>query len=136
MRIPWNAIQTAVYGVLVADGDVGALVGDRIYDYLPAPPLTFPFITLGEFESETLEDKAGMQAPSLTIEARSIQKGKKEVNDILDAVCKALGGVRLSLSGFTVYSAGLVSSSGGDVEQWEDETVVNVGFVRIRWFIK
>lgn len=135
MRIPWNALQKATVEALLADSTLSALVGSRVYDYLPET-IEFPFVTIAEFESEGILDKAGLQSPTLTIEARSAERGKKEVNDCLDAIATALGSVRLSVDGFTVYTAGLLDSAGGDIERWDNGQLVHVGFVRIRWSIK
>ena len=45
---PAYAIQIAVAASLLADAGVSALVGPRVYDTPPPPPITTPYLTIGD----------------------------------------------------------------------------------------
>jgi len=97
MTHPALALQKAVVAALVADGAVGALIGDRVYD---APPrdAAFPYVTIGgtrvEDWSTGTEDGAEIR---LTLEVWSRERGKRECHEILETVEAALHQAALSL---------------------------------------
>ena len=45
---PSLGIQGAFVAALKADPDVAAIVGDRVYDRVPGPDPTFPYVMLGD----------------------------------------------------------------------------------------
>lgn len=84
------ALQGAIVATLKADADVGALVGDRIYDHVP-PTAVLPYISMGPDTTEP--DLANCYEGSIhtvQVDAWSEQPGFPEVKRIAAAVRKAL----------------------------------------------
>lgn len=90
MSASWE-LQTLIYGRLMADTGVQALVADRIYDRAPEG-VQFPYISFGP--SDVVEDDAECiigRTETLQIDCWSrYQGGFKEVKNVADAVKKAL----------------------------------------------
>ncbi|UXX81638.1 DUF3168 domain-containing protein [Roseovarius pelagicus] len=53
------ALQAAIYGRLTSDAAIGALVGDAIYDALPAGPLPDTYVALGPEDVRDRSDASG-----------------------------------------------------------------------------
>jgi len=91
MASPSVELQTLIFDALVADADVGALVGDRIYDGVPEEP-TFPYLSFGPSDwSEENADcitarREAVQIDCWTRDSRRLWK----VKEIADAVYAAL----------------------------------------------
>lgn len=104
MPHPSLALQKAVFAALVADGGVGALVGDRIYD---APPrdAAFPYVTFGDARvgdwSTGTEDGAEHR---LTLYVWSRERGKTECWAVVEAVRAALHEAALELDGHALVN--------------------------------
>jgi hypothetical protein len=98
------ALQKAVYAAIVADDDVGALIGDRIYDLAPRNAV-FPYVTIGQ---TTLADwSTGTEAGAehrLTLDVWSRQGGKSECHAIADAIRAALHDAALALTGHALVN--------------------------------
>lgn len=45
---PAYAVQIAVAAALLADGDLKVLIGLRVYDTPPPPPVPTPYVTIGD----------------------------------------------------------------------------------------
>lgn len=92
------ALQKAIYDALVADVDVGALIGDRIYDRMPSIG-TFPCATFGP--TQQLEDDADCitgEEHFIQLDCWSEDQGRLiGCKRIVDAVKAALHGAALSL---------------------------------------
>lgn len=89
---PANDLQKAVYQILIADADVSALVGARVFDTVPGDGHTTPYITFGPSDEIGMEMN-GIEAAehSLQIDVWSEKKGGfKECKAITFAVKKAL----------------------------------------------
>ena len=93
------AVQSAVYGVLVADAGVTALVGARVYDHVPSNAV-FPYLSIGEAEAEPFDDKtkSGMMQ-ALEIHTWSRARGATETKDVMAAVAAALHRAGLTVTG-------------------------------------
>lgn len=93
-------LQKAVYGALVANADLAAVLGGaRIYDEVPRGA-TFPYITVGA--TTTRDWSTGTEEGAehtLTLTAWSKSPGAREVHLALDAVRAALSEAALSISG-------------------------------------
>jgi len=106
MTHPSLALQKAVFAALVADGGVGALIGDRLYD---APPRDagFPYASFGE--ARTLDWSTGTEEGAehrLTLHVWSRERGKSECLAVMEAVEAALRDATLTLDGHALVNLG------------------------------
>ena len=98
------ALQKAVYGALITDAGVAALVGNRIFD---GPPrnLAFPSVTFGDTRSAdwstATEDGAEHR---LQLHAWSRERGKAECWAVLDAIRAALAAGGLEPDGHALVN--------------------------------
>ena len=90
MTHPSFALQKALFAALVADGALGALIADRIYD---APPrdAVFPYVTLGDARVAdwSTSTEAGAEH-RVVLHVWSRERGKKEAYAVIEAVEAAL----------------------------------------------
>lgn len=107
-------LQEAVYGRLVADTDLAALVGDRIYDAPPhfadddAPDQ--PWITLGDERVDDWSTKDGVGAVHvLTIAVHAPARGFAEAKRVAGAVSDALLSAELGPSRGAVVHIGFIN---------------------------
>lgn len=104
MTYPALALQKAVFAALVADGAVGALVGDRIHDAAPRNAV-FPYVSLGEASlvdwSTGSEDGAEHR---LVLHVWSRERGKSESYAILEALRARLHDATLELEGHALVN--------------------------------
>lgn len=98
-------VQKAVRSKLAAASGVTALVSTRIYDELPASEPTYPYIQFGEMLTERFDVKesAGWDV-ELTLHVWSRGRGKKQAQDVLDAIEAALNRGTLTVTGYAVVS--------------------------------
>lgn len=90
-----NKLQTAVYAALKSEPTLTALVGSRIYDDVPHSQETttpaFPYVTIGEqTEVEAGADDIDLVDMTITLHCWSRAAGKKEAQDIMHAMRRAL----------------------------------------------
>ncbi|MGU3495931.1 DUF3168 domain-containing protein [Xanthobacteraceae bacterium A53D] len=88
---PSEALHLAIRDRLVADAAVAALLGNRIYDHVPATA-GYPYAEFGEFQE--LEDASDCIEGSeiyVTFHAWSQVEGTTEAKRIAAAIKKALG---------------------------------------------
>lgn len=88
---PSNAIQAFIVQTLLADAEVAAIVGDRVWDDIPAEP-TYPYCALGPSyrnpdDAECIRGRE--HYVQIDCEVRS-QGRRDEVNDLTDVVEAAL----------------------------------------------
>ncbi|GGW23991.1 hypothetical protein GCM10011452_09210 [Gemmobacter lanyuensis] len=93
-----NALQRAIYELLIGDAAVSAFVGDRVCD---APPSTVqsPCITFGPSDvvfDEEVCSSGRVETVQLDLWSDA-QDGKREVKAMCDAVKRALDGAEPSL---------------------------------------
>ena len=93
------ALQTAVYGRLQADPGLEAMVGDAIFDALPAGPLPELYIALGPEKAEEASDKSGRGAwHEFTVSVVTEVSGFLGAKTAAGAISDALDGADLPLS--------------------------------------
>lgn len=98
MTAPDYALQDAVFDALVADAGVGALIGDRIYDRVPAEPV-FPYCSFGPSDiTDVSDDCTDAWEIFLQIDCWSRAVGFPEVRQIAKAVRDALHDAELTLT--------------------------------------
>lgn len=120
-------LQVAVVTALKADAGVTALIGQRVYDYVPEDDVSYPFVSLGD---DTVEDDGtksfDMAEIHFTVHAWDTgdrnaasggYRGRKRVKQILDAVAAVLHHGSLTLTGHTLVEMHL---SYGEIAQEPD----------------
>lgn len=123
MASPAWELQKAVYGKLVANAGLTALLGGpRVYDDVPRGA-AFPYVTFGP---STVRDwSTGTEAGSehlFTLRVWSKAGGEREVHLVLDALRAALHEASLTLSGHRLVSLRHEASEaarGGDGETYQ-----------------
>lgn len=89
-------LQAALHTRLVSTPAVAARVGDRIYDHVPVPSETFPYIVLDEADSEYAGDKdVHGERVEPTVHVWSRHEGKREASEILEQVRLAIASAPL-----------------------------------------
>jgi hypothetical protein len=106
-----SALQTAVVTKLKVDSGVDALVGDRIYDNVPASP-TFPYLSLGseQVEPDRAECITGFIV-HFQIDAWSRTVGFPQVKQISSAIIAALNDAALTVTGHRLVDLYLENES-------------------------
>ncbi len=109
MSDPSLPLQAALIATLLADADVKALVGKRIYDEVPDDKKrtadtgkAFPYVSLGD--TQVLPDKADCIDGTevfVQIDAWSTAPGYPEVKRIGAAIVDALDDQELTVEGYT-----------------------------------
>jgi len=98
-------LQKAVLAKMLATGGVTALVGARIYDELPAAEPTYPYVHLGEMMTDRFDTKDGAGWDvELTLHVWSRYRGKKQTQDVLDALEVALNRAVLTVTGYAAVN--------------------------------
>ena len=86
-----QALQMAVYGALVADPTLSALVGTAIYDELPPGPVEGTYVSLGAEDVRDLSaGDGGLAAHSFGVSVVSASEGFSEAKAVAAAVSDAL----------------------------------------------
>ncbi|KEP71671.1 DUF3168 domain-containing protein [Thioclava sp. BHET1] len=85
------ALQAAIYQRLQEDAELGALVGDAIYDAVPAGTVTGTFVSLGPEDARDASDKTGDGAVhdfivSVVTDEAGFQLAKQVAEAISDAL--------------------------------------------------
>ena len=85
------ALQAAIYQALAADAGLSALVGDAIYDAVPAGGLPATYVSLGPEEVTDRSDQSGSGAVHrFTVSVVTGQAGFAAAKTVAAAVCDAL----------------------------------------------
>jgi len=105
MSSPAWELQKAVYGALVADAALVALLGGaRVYDEVPRGA-AFPYVSFGPSNVRDWSTGTETGAEHLfTLRAWSKAGGEKEVHRVLEAVRAALHEAALTLDGYRLVS--------------------------------
>ena len=91
------ALQTALVSAIAADGDLTALISDRIYDFVPADPI-FPFCRLGPMATAPFEgDCIDGNEIRLTVHGFTKDYGRASASDLAAALVNLLGRTTLDL---------------------------------------
>jgi hypothetical protein len=96
------ALQQAIFTALSASSDLQALIGNRLFDFVP-PDSAFPYAVLGDGSetdwSTAIEDGTEHAAQ---IDVWSREPGHKEAKLIADVVRATLNNAALAVSGATL----------------------------------
>jgi len=108
-------LQQALTARLAGDAGVQALIGNpvRLYDALPADPVIFPYVVIGEAGAMSFDTKseAGMvHRPS--VHSWSRYRGLKEIKLLMAAIASALVDAPLTIAGHHLV---LIDFAGSDV---------------------
>jgi hypothetical protein len=96
------ALQQAIFAVLSASGDLQALIGGRLFDYVPRDS-AFPYVALGggsEADWSTATEDGAEHAVQIDVWSRST--GHKEAKQIADIIRETLNNAALTISGATL----------------------------------
>lgn len=99
MSAPANELQAAIYGILQADADLTAIVGDRIFDRVPKAGDVPPYVTFGPAD-EVNNDADCIDAAdhALQIDVWSEKQGGfKEAKEIAFLIKRAVHEVEFDL---------------------------------------
>nr|DAX11286.1 MAG TPA: hypothetical protein [Bacteriophage sp.] len=104
-RIPFNEIQKGLYQLLHKGQTI------PVYDSIPDGTEIMPYIWLGEFHGTPAEENKTvvMHQVSQQLHIWSAQKGKKEVNSIMNDVVTLLTKYQLSMDGFRQVGTATIS---------------------------
>lgn len=94
-----GALQTAIYGHLVADAQISTLVGTAIYDALPVGELPETCVLLGTEDTLDRSSKTSAAAEHrLVISVVTSSAGFARAKLVAAAICDALDAAELSLN--------------------------------------
>ena len=102
-----SALQGAVYQALTADGPLGGLVGDAIYDALPSGRVPDLYVSLGPETVKDASDKSGHGAEHrFTVSVMSTAPGFATAKSVAAAICDVLVDADLALDRGRLVSLG------------------------------
>ena len=123
-----SEVQKAIFGTLVEDASVNALVGARVYDRVPETT-PFPYLTFGRtgvYDWSTGTEIGTEQI--ITLHAWSKAKGNKEALELIEAVRARLEDATLPLAGHVMVNLRLEYSE----VRFDEDLAVHHGLVRFR----
>ena len=95
------ALQQALFAALSASSDLTALIGSRIFDFVP-PDSAFPYVILGdgsEADWSTATEDGSEHA--IQVDVWSREPGHREAKQIGDVIRATLNNAALAVSGAT-----------------------------------
>ena len=95
-----HRLMEAVYGVLVADGELdGVLAGGKVFDHVPRAA-GYPFVSFGDCESRAVDgDAVPAELHRLEVFVHSRAPGRAEASAIATRVAALLDGATPALTG-------------------------------------
>jgi len=130
---PGWELQKDEYAILGADATLTA-AGWTIYDY-PPEDASFPYIVIGEMTDAPQYDKlSAAHEVTSSFHMWSEYKGRKEIQQGIDALAQALTGGSFSLTGWTVVIAEL-DGSAPIIREINEDRILHHGIPRIRYLI-
>lgn len=102
MTAPTLALRDAIRGVLLANPDVAALVGDRIHDWVPSQRdgLVLPFLAFGPMRRERMETGDDPASPvKIRLYTASDAYERDQAWEVAEAVADAIEGEVLEIDG-------------------------------------
>lgn len=96
------ALQQAIFAVLSASSELQALIGNRLFDYVPRDS-AFPYVVLGdgsEADWSTATEEGTEHA--IQIDVWSREPGHNEARQIADVIRVTLNNAALTVSGATL----------------------------------
>lgn len=96
------ALQQAIFAALSASSDLQALIGNRLFDYVP-PDSVFPYVVLGDgSEADWSTATENGTEHAIQIDVWSREPGHKEAKQIADVIRTTLNNAALAVSGVTL----------------------------------
>lgn len=131
-RIPFNEIQKGMYQLLKKGQSI------PVYDAIPTGGEEMPYIWLGEFHGTPAEQNKTLviHRVSQQLHIWSSQKGKFEVNSIMNDVVTLLTKYQLELSGFRQIGTVTISLYQTTGELYEDGTTAYHGVLEADYLVE
>lgn len=131
-RIPFNEVQKALYQLL-SDGQTV-----RVYDRIPDGTEPMPYIWLGEFHGTPAEENKTvvLHAVSQQLHIWSAQRGKLEVNSIMDDVVTLLTKYQLAMTGFQQVGTAKISLYQTMGEIYENGDKAYHGVIEVEYLVE
>lgn len=131
-RIPFNEVQQGLYQLLSRGQTV------PVYDSIPDGSEAMPYIWLGEFHGAPAEGNKTvvMHQVSQQLHIWSDQKGKLEVNGIMNDIVTLLTKYQLSLDGFRQVGGATVSLYQTTGELYENGDKAYHGVIQVDYLIE
>jgi len=96
------ALQQAIFAALSASSDLQALIGNRLFDFVP-PDSIFPYVVLGDGnESDWSTATEDGTEHAVQIDVWSREPGHKEAKEIADVIRATLNNAALTVTGATL----------------------------------
>lgn len=96
------ALQQAIFAALSASSDLQALIGNRLFDFVP-PDSIFPYVVLGDGnESDWSTATEDGTEHAVQIDVWSREPGHKEAKQIADVIRATLNNAALTVTGATL----------------------------------
>ena len=93
------ALQQAIFAAFSASADLQALVGNRLFDFVP-PDSTFPYVVLGDGnESDWSTSTEDGSEHTVQIDVWSREPGHKGAKQIADVIRAVLNNAALTITG-------------------------------------
>lgn len=123
-----NALQAFLVQTLLADADVAALIGERVWDDVPDDP-QHPYCSIGpNYHNRRDADCLRMREHYFQIDVWTQQQGQREqINDLTDAVEAALDGAKGDLGDHALSKCDVVL-----VRVLDDRDGAKHGVVQVR----
>ena len=131
-RIPFNEVQQGLYQLLSRGQTV------PVYDSIPDGSEEMPYIWLGEFHGAPAEGNKTvvMHQVSQQLHIWSDQKGKLEVNGIMNDIVTLLTKYQLSLDGFRQVGGVTVSLYQTTGELYENGDNAYHGVIQVEYLVE
>ena len=131
-RIPFNEVQQGLYQLLSRGQTV------PVYDSIPDGSEEMPYIWLGEFHGAPAEENKTvvMHQVSQQLHIWSDQKGKLEVNGIMNDIVTLLTKYQLSLDGFCQVGGATVSLYQTTGELYENGDKTYHGVIQVDYLVE
>lgn len=131
-RIPFNEVQKGLYQLLHTGQSV------PVYDAIPTGGEDMPYIWLGEFHGTPAEQNKTMVLHHVTQQLHiwSSQKGKHEVNSIMDDIVTLLTKYQLSMDSFRQVGTVTISLYQTSGELYEDGTTAYHGVLEAEYLVE
>lgn len=131
-RIPFNEIQKGLYQLLHKGQTI------PVYDSIPDGTETMPYIWLGEFHGAPAEENKTvvMHQVSQQLHIWGAQKGKKEVNSIMNDVVTLLTKYQLSMDDFRQVGTAIISLYQTTGELYENGDKAYHGVIQVDYLVE
>ncbi|MEM6758422.1 MAG: DUF3168 domain-containing protein [Pseudomonadota bacterium] len=119
-----SALQAAIYAALTADADLFGLVGDAIYDALPAGTVPETYVALGPEQVKIADDQTGSGAEHrLSVSVVTEAPGFANAKAVAGQICDVLHEAPLTLARGRLVSLRFVSARAAKVDSGSDRSI-------------